>query len=211
MHDQSSTLTLHQKAANRTSAIRSQDDKSACGFERAERFLLGLRRRAPRRTPLNWVLRLHQLEAFHRSVGRPPSRRADTPDERALAAWVRRQRDRGNLTAFQRARLDVSPAFTRSTHDSAWIRRATQLRNIILTTGEPPRWLETDPEQYQLRQWWTRQLHALRDNSLAPRRAAIVAELAALPARIELARRHPDTGQFRTSAAIPTTSERQQP
>jgi hypothetical protein len=208
LHNPAITIALHAEAVKRAAPYLPSGTVSPCGFEQAELFLLGLRAGAPRRAHLNWVLRLHQLEEFGRASGRLPSRSGQGPEERALAAWVRRQRERDGLSVFQRSRLDVSPAFTKSAHDAAWIRRAARVRNMILTTGELPRWLESDPEQYRLREWWNRQLHAVQIGSLDPRGAVIVAELAALPAQITLSRRRAAGGQFRVLAAISTTSAR---
>lgn len=206
MHGQVTTLALYNEAKRR---VADQSiEPSNCAFERAERYLLGLRRRVPRRAPLNWVTRMHELEHFQMVNDRLPSRGARDSKERALAAWARRQRDRDDHTVFQRARLDVSPAFTENSHDAAWLARAARLRDVILTTGEPPRWLDSDPEQYRLREWWTRQLHQLRYGALAPHQAAIITELANFPARIQSTRHHPGSGQVRTSAGISTTSAR---
>lgn len=207
MHNQATTLALYEKARQRA-ARQLHDQASACAFEQAERYLLGLRQRAPRRAPLNWATRLHELERFQKTNSRLPSRDAADSVQRALAAWARRQRNRDDHTVFQRARLTVSPAFTESWHDTAWLERATRLRDIIRATGEPPRWLDNDPEQYRLREWWTRQLHRLRLGTLPPRQAAIISALATFPAHVQSTRHHPGSAQVRSSAGISTTSAR---
>ncbi len=208
MRDQIATLTLHEDAATRTLATSALGNVPRCGFERAERFILGLQKRAPRRRHLNWVLSLHELEDFVLDNDRLPSRRAQAAPERALAGWVRRQRDRTHLTTFQRARLDRSPAFVTSSRDAGWMGRATLIREVILATGEPPRWLEADPTQYRLREWWTRQLHALRAGSLDSWRTVIIADLAELPARMQGAGSPGAGDECSSSAGISTTSAR---
>ena len=135
------------------------------------------------RRAAHWVRTLHAYEAFWEGSGRTPrentrARHTLHADERHLGEWARYQRRfEEHLNAYQRARLEVSPAFT-------WdLRRANWERNLIAChahrqrTGELPRLTAKDTDEFALARWLGRQLRRLQLGQLEPQQAQRLGEL----------------------------------
>lgn len=135
------------------------------------------------RRPARWICVLLELERFTIEQGRSPrensSRRDTVPErERHLGEWCRYQRRHwASLTAFQRARLDVSPAFAWDIREQAWQERADEIDAFIGARGRRPMLRAADAEEFVLARWMARQLAHLQRGTLPPSRAARMDEL----------------------------------
>ncbi len=133
----------------------------------------------------NWVLRLHAYEQFWYEHGRAPRERtrdsANLPgDERRLGEWSGRQRRfEHGLTEYQRARLDVSPAFDWDPWDAQWQRNLAACGELLARSGRLPFLSAESRSEHALARWLGRQLRANQSRRLAPTRQKALAELLA--------------------------------
>lgn len=140
----------------------------------------GLLRRAH-----NWLFRLHRYEQFWNERGRTPRERTrditTLPDEeRRLGEWAARQRRfEHGLTTYQRARLDVSPAFEWDPWDAQWHRNLTACGDLLSRSGRLPALSAEGSSEHALARWLGRQLRANQSRRLAPSRQKALAELLA--------------------------------
>lgn len=129
------------------------------------------------RRALNWITSLHAYEEHWWRVGRMPreNTRARTTlpdDERHLGEWARYQRRfEGGLNAYQRARLDVSPAFEWDLLERAWNQRLDECATFLSTAGRLPRLRAAEPSEFVLARWLGRQLLRLQCGRLETKRA----------------------------------------
>lgn len=153
------------------------DDPAADHFSDIVRLLLKGRSGTPRRVT-KWVNVLHRYEEHWHQTGRHPrenTRARDTlPDaERRLGEWARYQRRfEHQLNGYQRARLDVSPAFEWDPLDTRWQARLTECENFVRRTGELPRLRAEHRDEFVLARWLGRQLHRLQTGRLEQKHAA---------------------------------------
>lgn len=184
-----SPIELHEKARTlwfqvgdvdpESEQYETADHRRASGAE-ANRAV-GFRRSA------NWADALHRYEEFWRANEHTPREntrnRSTLPNnERRLGEWARHQRrfdDR--LTAYQRIRLDVSPAFEWDPHESRWrINLAASIQHVQ-TNGRLPRLTSADPAEFALGRWLGGQLRQLKSGTLSRDREAHINALLALP------------------------------
>lgn len=197
-----STVARYERARQSADA-HGMDAKSRATMN-AEAVSIGGRTRRSRRASHNWVDQLHRAERIAERERRPLRRSAADVEERRAAEWIRRQRDGWEaLSAYQRARLQVSPSFSPDPRSERWGRSARLVREHIVATGSLPRWSRSDPAEYRLAQWWGEQVRANRRGRLGDERRVIVGRLIALSERAVLHRRN--GGQF-ISRDISTTS-----
>ena len=133
-----------------------------------------------------WAIRLLESEAHVRATGRKPreSRRdrgALPVSERRLAEWARRQREmwgRGRLTPYQRARLEVSPAFELDRRQARWDAQLEAcFRFVVRRGGRLPVMIRGDLAEFGLARWWHLQVSLLGASRLPADRAAAISEL----------------------------------
>ena len=133
-----------------------------------------------------WASRLLESEGHVRATGRRP--RESTRDrgslpasERRLAEWARRQRDmwgRGRLTPYQRARLEVSPAFELDRRQARWDAQLEAcFRFVVRRGGRLPVMIRGDLAEFGLARWWHLQVSLLHASRLPADRAAAIGEL----------------------------------
>ena len=167
---------LHARAL---AAWRSHDpgDTAAARYANTEaRMLTG--QPAQHKRAERWVTALHRYEQFWRSGGRRPREntraQATLPaTERRMGEWARYQRRFENkLNAHQRARLDVSPAFTWHPWGTTWQANLAACLDFIERTGRPPRLSHSDDHEFALARWLGRQLHRLQRGQLPSDRVA---------------------------------------
>ena len=180
LHEKARTLWLQVGIVDMESEqYETADQRRASGAE--TNGAVGFRRSA------NWAGALHRYEEFWRANEHPPRentrKRSSLPGhERRLGEWARHQRrfdDR--LTAYQRIRLDVSPAFEWDPHESRWrINLAASIQHVQ-TNGRLPRLTSADPAEFALGRWLGRQLRQLKSRTLSRDRAAHISALLALP------------------------------
>lgn len=152
------------------------DDPAAERYSAAAaRFLAS--EASPHRRVTNWVAAIHRYENHWRAHGRAPREntrdRATLPDEeRNLGEWARYQRRfEEQLNAYQRARLDVSPAFEWDPLAHMWRTRFAACVRFVRETGALPRLNAADPVEFALARWLGRQLYRLQTGSLEEQRA----------------------------------------
>lgn len=88
-------------------------------------------------------------------------------EERHLGEWARYQRRfEGGLNAYQRARLDVSPAFEWDPLDRAWNERFEECERFVAAHRTLPRLHAADRAEFVLARWLGRQLLRLRNGRL---------------------------------------------
>lgn len=132
------------------------------------------------RLATTWVRTLHRHEQFWRDHLQSPREktrnRAMLPSaERLLGEWARRQRrTRHLLSGYQVLRLGVSPSFAWDLRERAWISNYDACHRHLRKTGTLPSLAGASPEQFALARWLGRQLHARKDGTLAPDRAALL-------------------------------------
>jgi len=120
----------------------------------------------------NWITTLHRYEQFWDAHGRTPrentrARHTLTDDERHLGEWARYQRRyEERLNLYQRARLEVSPAFEWDLRAANWHRNLTSCHLHLLRTGTLPRLNGDDPIEFALARWLGRQLRRLQQGQL---------------------------------------------
>lgn len=131
----------------------------------------------------NWVRTLLRFEDFTALEGRTPREntrlRGTIPaPERRLGEWARYQRRfEDGLTAYQRARLDVSPCFEWDIGESAWKSRSDACVRFRLQHGRLPVLTNRDGDEFALARWLGRQLRALQLGVLDPGRAPHIEKL----------------------------------
>jgi len=159
--------------------LDERDDVYLC----AELHALGMPQGEPARRTANWVTRLHAYERFWGESGRAPrenSRDKSTlPDvERRLGEWARYQRRfEPDLTAFQRARLDVSPAFEWDPWASNWERQLYRCRQQLAVLGSLPTLNGADPAEFRLARWLARALKQMQYGLLSEEREVSLTRL----------------------------------
>ncbi len=174
------TYSAHQLALRAWNLLRTPNAESEKYFA-AELSVLGGGSPSPRAA--NWVRRLHEYEMHWVAVSRPPREntraRSTLPDgERRLGEWARYQRRfRDNLSAYQVARLTVSPGFDWDPLEALWLRRVTACEEHLARTHELPRLRQDDPTEFQLARWLARELNAMRHRTLPTDRAARLDDL----------------------------------
>lgn len=137
----------------------------------------------PQRRAMNWILSLHRYEEHWRRFGRTPREntraKATLPDdERNLGEWARYQRRfEGRLNAYQRARLDVSPAFDWDPLEHAWTLKFVACERFMTATGVLPRLHAADRSEFVLARWLGRQLFRLQSGRLEENRANAIHRL----------------------------------
>ncbi|WP_409264088.1 helicase associated domain-containing protein [Microbacterium aquimaris] len=152
------------------------DDIDAVHYARTAALVVAGNPRVPRRAA-RWLVALHRYEAHWSRVGRAPrenTRARDTlgDDERRLGEWARYQRRfEERLNAYQRARLDVSPAFEWDPLERAWRTQYAACVRFVVETGNLPRLHATDPAEFRLARWLGRQLRRLQTGKLERTRA----------------------------------------
>lgn len=149
------------------------DNSAAARYARAViAHLTGAPVRQVRAT--NWITSLHQYEQFWDAHGRTPrentrARHTLPDDERHLGEWARYQRRyEERLNPYQRARLEVSPAFEWDLRAANWHRNLTACHLHRLRTGTLPRLNGDDPIEFALARWLGRQLRRLQTGHLDP-------------------------------------------
>lgn len=141
----------------------------------AAALLEGLSARSQRAA--KWVQTLHRYEDHWRERGHAPrentrARHTLSPEERRLGEWGRYQRRfEDQLNAYQRARLDVSPAFEWDPLERLWRERFDACSRFVDQTHALPRLSADDREEFVLARWLGRQLHRLQDGALEVSRA----------------------------------------
>jgi hypothetical protein len=129
------------------------------------------------RRPLNWITSLHRYEDHWRRFGRTPrentrARTTLSDEERHLGEWARYQRRfEGGLNAYQRARLDVSPAFNWDPLERGWNQRFEECERYVATHSALPRLRAADASEFVLARWLGRQLLRLQNGRLESNRA----------------------------------------
>lgn len=129
------------------------------------------------RRAANWINSLHAYEDHWRELGRAPrentrARTTLTDEERHLGEWARYQRRfEGGLNAYQRARLDVSPAFEWDPLDRVWNERFEACERFVAAHRTLPRLHAADRTEFLLARWLGRQLLRLRSGRLEQVRA----------------------------------------
>lgn len=119
-----------------------------------------------------WITTLHRYELFVDEHGRTPrentrARHTLHDDERHLGEWGRYQRRyEQQLNAYQRARLEVSPAFEWDLRAANWHRNLTACHLHRLQTGQLPRLNGEDATEFALARWLGRQLRRLQRRQL---------------------------------------------
>lgn len=180
---------LHEHALTISTEI-SPDDESSRRYADAAAALIAGHTPAHRR-PATWVSTLHGYEAFWEAHGRTPrentrARHTLTADERHLGEWARYQRRfEDHLTVYQRARLEVSPAFAWDLRGESWERNLTACHAHRQRTGGLPRLNGNDRDEYALARWLGRQMRRLQLGQLdRPRLEQLQALLASPPSAI---------------------------
>lgn len=172
---------LHDLATDRW--LTSQpDDPLAARYYAAMKAMLTDGGTVPAR-PLAWARSILRYEQFTTAQDRTPRQKirrdaSSSDSERHLGEWARYQRrsiDR--LNAYQRARLDVSPAFAWDVQASAWERSFRACVAHRVRTGELPHLDHTDPKEFALARWLGRQLRELQQGRLEQWRAQQLTEL----------------------------------
>lgn len=184
----SSPQALHQLAVALWMSDADDDPQSHL-YVSASESLTGAvspRRRTLSKRAVNWIVTIVAFEWFTAVFGRTPREnsriRAAVPkDERQLGEWARYQRRfEGVLTGFQRARLDVSPAFQWDILESEWMRRADTIEAHIVAHGQLPALTKEDKDEFALARWLGRQLRYNQTGTLAPSRASRLSQLLSL-------------------------------
>lgn len=153
------------------------DDPAATPYAQAERaFIYG--ESVSHRRAARWISSLHRYESFWDEHDRPPrentrARHTLPGEERRLAEWARYQRRfEQRLNAYQRARLEVSPAFEWDPRMVHWQRRLVACHEHRRLTGDLPRLDSSDAAEFALARWLGRQLGRLQRGELGPAQAA---------------------------------------
>ncbi len=139
----STPAELHAEA-ERLRQAEMPGDPVADRFAAAVTLVLDGQDVAQRRTA-NWISSLHAYEDHWRDLGRAPrentrARETLTDEERHLGEWARYQRRfEGGLNAYQRARLDVSPAFEWDPLDRVWNERFEACERFVTAHRKLPR------------------------------------------------------------------------
>lgn len=166
----STPAELHAEA-ERLRQAEMPGDPVADRFAAAVTLVLDGQDVAQRRTA-NWISSLHAYEDHWRDLGRAPrentrARETLTDEERHLGEWARYQRRfEGGLNAYQRARLDVSPAFEWDPLDRVWNERFEACERFVTAHRKLPRLHAADRTEFLLARWLGRQLLRLRSGRL---------------------------------------------
>lgn len=172
---------LHNLARRQWLAIEPDDQYAARYAAAMEATLTSSGKAAPR--PRAWITALLEYEDFTAREQRAPrestrARATLSDDERHLGEWARYQRRfEDRLNAYQRARLDVSPAFAWDIRASAWHRSLQACLVHRARAGELPRLNGSDGEEFRLARWLGRQLRELQLGRLDATRANQLKEL----------------------------------
>ena len=132
---------------------------------------------AHQRRAVNWITALHAYEDHWRHHGRAPrentrARTTLSDEERHLGEWARYQRRfEGALNEYQRARLDVSPAFEWDPLDRVWNERFEACERFVTAQRKLPRLHAADRTEFVLARWLGRQLLRLRSGRLEKARS----------------------------------------
>ena len=190
MHDDIPTPEeLHRRALQRWRASNETDPASELYVLADMVITFGIETEQPAsKRAMNWAMALKRYEQFWRGSGRSAREntkiRATLPtSEGRLGEWARYQRRfSGHLTAFQAARLEVSPAFSWDPVESAWNTRFDACLRHLEAENRLPFLNGDNTEEFALARWLNRQLHQLQTGAQPPSRAARLAELLNPPA-----------------------------
>jgi len=150
---------------------------------RAELHALGLTANSAPKRAANWITRLHAYEHFWARSGRTPrentrDRSALPASERRLGEWARYQRRfEFDLSQYQRARLDVSPAFDWDPWAANWERQLSACRDHLTRSGRLPLHDDGDVDEFRLARWLGRALKQMRSGRLPSDREDSLAAL----------------------------------
>ncbi len=172
---------LHNLAKARWLASEPNDPQAARYAAAMEAILIN-EGQIPAR-PRVWIEALLGYEHWTAAEHRPPrentrARETLSDHERHLGEWARYQRRfEERLNAYQRARLDLSPAFSWDIRASAWQQSFQACLAHRARTGELPRLNGADRQEFDLARWLGRQLRDLQLGRLEERRADRLREL----------------------------------
>jgi hypothetical protein len=185
--DEQGAQELHEKAVALWRATKELDRQSerdeAVG--RSVAYGAPIAWNGPMKLALKWARSLATYEDFWRTSNpnRTPrentrNRESLSQEERNHGEWARRQRRfTEHLSAFQIARLNVSPAFRWDPMQSTWATRLQECQIFFEKMGRLPILNSADPHEYHLARWLNHQLRQLRDGSLSPARAVALDKL----------------------------------
>lgn len=165
------------------------DDPNAERYSEAVALILQQRSTLIRRAA-NWICVLHRYEVHWHRIGHAPrekTRARETLDdeERRLGEWGRCQRRfEDQLNAYQRARLDVSPAFEWDPWEHVWRANLAACAAFLRDTGSLPRLNGADDAEFALARWLGRQLRRLQTGRLEAERAHALHRLIRLAGRL---------------------------
>lgn len=171
----STPAELHAEA-ERLRQANGPVDPAGDRFATVVTFVLDGKVVAQRRAA-NWINSLHAYEDYWRHHGRAPrentrARSTLSDEERHLGEWARYQRRfEGGLNGYQRARLDVSPAFEWDPLNRAWNERFEECEQFVTAHRTLPRLHAADRTEFLLARWLGRQLLRLRSGRLEGARA----------------------------------------
>lgn len=140
------------------------DDASSQAYVDAEILALEGDRSTARR-PARWIATLLEYEAFTHTHGRTPREKPGTNTpltqvERRLAEWARYlRRFEENLSDYQVARLEESPAFVWDLRNSAWGNTFERCTTFANEHGRLPHLNQANTTEFALARWLRRQLH----------------------------------------------------
>lgn len=140
----------------------------------AARLLTG--RTSSQRRATNWISVLHSYEDHWRLVGQSPREKTRamaslSAEERNLGEWARYQRRfEDQLNAYQRARLDVSPAFEWDPLEALWRARFIECLSFVQANRRLPRLHADERVEFVLARWLGRQMQRLQTGRLDQKR-----------------------------------------
>ena len=178
-----SASVLHELAEKR---VGGGDEVGADLFREAMSVACGNGEGKIAARPSRWVRVLLASEAHIRDTGQKPRENtrnmASLPaSERRLAEWARRQREEWvRLTPYQRARLEVSPAFSLDRQQQRWDAQVRACFHFVVShDGRLPALSRVNPVEYGLARWWRLQVTLMSTSRLPSSRAAAIEELLA--------------------------------
>lgn len=155
-------------------ALRQSTDPNDCGAKAYAAAASAMLNGQPVtfRRAANWLSALQRYEDHWRRHGHAPrentrARHTLTAEERRLGEWGRYQRRfEEQLNAYQRARLDVSPAFEWDPLGRLWRKSFAACVRFLNERGTLPRLNSSDLIEFRLARWLGRQLRRLQSGAL---------------------------------------------
>lgn len=170
---ESTSAELYQAAHEMWAAMPDPDRPQSEQYQAADETLSrGHHGDAIRARAGNWVRTLHRYEAFWRRHGSSPrentrNRSSLSSIERRLGEWARYQRRfEANLSAYQHARLTVSPAFAWDPHGSAWSEQLMRCHDQLARNRRLPYLNSQDAAEFTAARWLNRQIGELHQRLL---------------------------------------------